>query len=465
MALETTTKLATFTIGASNGTNSIIFSNIPQHYTDLIIYASLRGTSNDGTNYEAIGLVFNNTYANYSTIGGQGTGSSSGSYTETAYRTIGIAPNGGNTANTFGNVVIYIPNYTSSNFKSVYSESAQENNATAAYTSVHSYLNKTTAPVTQITLDSSRTGANWAQYSSVTLYGVKSMRQAMPLTGWASGGTITTDGTYIYHTFTQSNMFVANNSLKNVEVLSVAGGGGSGGQNAGGGGGGGGVLYFNVGYLDAGPYSTVVGSGGSGGYYYTSGSQGSNSFFGSLTASIGGGAGGGGWGTTPLAGGSGGSGGGGGGSTTGTQYAGGSGTSGQGNAGGSGGYNAVVNYTTGGGGGGASAAGSSGGNGAVSSPGNGGNGTSSYSTWGSATSTGQNVSSTYYYGGGGGGGAWNGPANYTTGGYGGGAAGNNGSGTPGTISTGGGASGAGTASATAVGAAGGSGVVIVRYKA
>jgi hypothetical protein len=89
----------------------------------------------------------------------------------------------------------------------------------------------------------------------------------------------------------------------------------------------------------------------------------------------------------------------------------------------------------------------------------GGVGTSTYSSWGLATTTGQNVSGTVFYAGGGGG-----FANYgiSNGGNGGGGAGNggsgNGNGVSGTVNTGGGA-GATYGAATA----GGSGIVIVRY--
>jgi hypothetical protein len=48
-----------------------------------------------------------------------------------------------------------------------------ENNATSSYISMHAYLNTNTAPITSISIDASRTGSNWAQYSSATLYGIR----------------------------------------------------------------------------------------------------------------------------------------------------------------------------------------------------------------------------------------------------------------------------------------------------
>ncbi len=139
----------------------------------------------------------------------------------------------------------------------------------------------------------------------------------------ATGGTITTSGGYTIHKFTSSGTFTATGS-GNIDYLVVgAGGAGSKGDNlSGGGGGGGGVLHSENVAFASGSYSIVVGA-----------SSGLNSSFNGLTA-IGGGYG---WGA------SGGSGGGGGASWGG----GGTGTAGQGYNGG------AANRYAGGGGGGA----------------------------------------------------------------------------------------------------------------
>ena len=96
---------------------------------------------------------------------------------------------------------------------------------------------------------------------------------------------------------------------------------------------------------------------------------------------------------------------------------------------------------------------------------NGGIGLTTFTNWGYATSTGQNVSGTFYYAGGGGGGTNTSPS--TSGGLGGGGAGgyNNSAGvasTAGTANTGGGGGG-NNSSFSVPGAAGGSGLVIIRY--
>ena len=169
-----------------------------------------------------------------------------------------------------------------------------------------------------------------------------------------TGGTLTSDATYYYRTFTgSSNLDISGTSL-NADVLMVAGGGGS-GWDAGGGGGGGGVIIASNKTISVGSYPIVIGSGGT--YVNVSrGTTGSNTTGLSLTAL---GGGGGGYYSATQSGLSGGSGGGGasisgsGGSAT---QSSGAGYIGYGNNGGSG---ASSHYGSGGGGG-AGGAGSSG---------------------------------------------------------------------------------------------------------
>lgn len=104
-----------------------------------------------------------------------------------------------------------------------------------------------------------------------------------------TGGTLTSDATYYYRTFTgSSNLDISGTSL-NADVLMVAGGGGS-GWDAGGGGGGGGVIIASNKTIGVGSYPIVIGSGGT--YVNVSrGSTGNNTTGLSLTA-LGGGGGG-----------------------------------------------------------------------------------------------------------------------------------------------------------------------------
>lgn len=270
----------------------------------------------------------------------------------------------------------------------------------------------------------------------------------------ATGGTVSTDGTYKYHAFTSSGTFDADSSGV-VDILIAAGGAG-GGYDVGGGGGAGGLVYASGVTLGAGSYSVVVGAGGAGSNNissgYTQNQSGSNSSFPNQTTAIGGGKGG------PYvgAGTSGGSGGGGGGNGG----SGASGTTGQGYAG-SNGVSSTSPYSAGGGGGAGGAASGY----ATNGGGHGGIG-ADYSTWATATNTGE--SGRYCGGGGGGGGYDGGSGGGGVGGTGGGGNGHQRSSTTpaesGQANTGGGGGGTGSWSTSGPATGnGGSGIVIIRY--
>ena len=249
----------------------------------------------------------------------------------------------------------------------------------------------------------------------------------------ATGGTITTSGSYKLHAFTtvgSTTFTLTNPTSLSVQVLVLAGGGG-GGRWQGGGGGAGGVVTATQ-TLTAGSYTVIIGDGGAGDTG-SGASNGNNSSFNGLTG-IGGGYGG--AYPSPAAGAAGGCGGGGaynGGGGTGSQgFAGGNGSGSSGGAAGGGGMGSAGQSTTGSSGSGA-----------------GGNGLT------------YTVASTSYLIAGGGGAGQSAP-----GGTGGGGGGGNDSspqnGYAGTINTGGGGGGAGRSGA---GGAGGSGIVIIAYLA
>lgn len=221
----------------------------------------------------------------------------------------------------------------------------------------------------------------------------------------------------------QNGLDLDNPYTTTVESLIVAGGGGG----SSGGGGGGGVISNNAVQIASGVYAIVVGAGGA------ANTNGGDSSFSTLIA-IGGGKGG----AASTNGSDGGSGGGGGGRSGGSPPTGGSGTVSQGNNGGSGSTSSAA-----GGGGGAGGVGS---NASGSNGGNGGSGFSSSIT-GSAV----------LYGGGGGG-QGSGGGSPGTGTDGGGDGSNAGSATAGAANRGAGGGGSGGTPA-----AGGSGVVIIRY--
>jgi hypothetical protein len=423
--MSTYTPIATQTLGSAAA--SVTFSSIPQGYTDLVLVVSGSGSiGND------VRLQFNSdTGSNYSYTTLSGTGSSAVSARATNETSTPLTYYGG-ISTTLGatNQIGYLMNYSNSTtFKSVL---ARANNASSGV-DANVCLWRNTNAINTIRVFPPT--ANFQTGTTVSLYGIQVGDKAQKAQG---GNIVTSDGTYVYHTFTSSGSFIPSEALT-VDYLVVAGGGGGGGRGGGGAGAGG--------YLTASSYSTTantgytvtVGGGGTAGTGIdpnTNGTIGNNSVFATIT-STGGGLGG---GTNGENGGAGGSGGGGGAQSG----AGGAASpAGQGSAGGAG-----SSTPRAGGGGGKSAVGNSG-----SANGNGGAGLAWYDG--------------IVYAGGGGGGCWDNLAAGAGGAGGGGAGGtNNVTGTAGTANRGGGGGGGGhvgTGGNGSAGGAGGSGIVIIRY--
>ena len=459
MPANTYTLIEKITVGAA-GASSITFTSIPQTYTDLKVVISVRDATN---NNGVVKITFNGSATGYTArelVGSGAAASSDTNYTGsgTYYGTEGSSAPSNATASTFSNCEFYIPNYTSSNNKSISADSLYENNGTTAYQSLSAGLWSNSAAITSITV-TQFSGNNFAQYSTAYLYGIakEGVSPSPSSAPYATGGdSIVFDGTYWIHTFYSSGTFTPKKSLT-CDYLVVAGGGGTGATLGGGGGagglrstvtatGGGGSLESAIALANATAYTITVGAGGSGGTTGVSGSNSSIAGSGLTTiTSTGGGAGG------KYNGGSGSSGGsgGGGGAEQGITGAGGAGTANQGYAGARGTSNTA--QFTGGGGGGAGAAGTS------------QNGTDNGGTGGAGVAVAISGSSVTYAGGGGGGGNSSGG---NGGAGGGGKAGNNGgyNATAGTANTGGGAGGGGNGG-TINGTSGGSGIVIIRYAA
>jgi len=152
----------------------VTFSSIPSGYTDLKLVISSRRLT-DSANNDAIGLRFNGLSTSiYSMRNIKGDGSSASSSNAGSVSAIyGYGSNNpaGATASTFSNVDIYIPNYRSSNSKSVSIDGVTENNATAANATLTAGLSTDTAAITSITVIALSSGTI-ATNSTFTLYGV-----------------------------------------------------------------------------------------------------------------------------------------------------------------------------------------------------------------------------------------------------------------------------------------------------
>ena len=438
--MSTYTPIASVTL--SSAQSSVTFSGIPQTYTDLVLVVN-SGTTHSSSTFLA--LEFNgDTGTNYSTTNVYGNGSSAGSARQAnnnyAWTSFFVGQDA--TVSTT-NVITNILNYSNSTTNKTLLSRANRGNSTLDYYGTEAVVSmwRNTAAITSITVKNWRSGVsyNFASGSTFNLYGVANA--SITNTAKATGGdTITTDGTYWYHTFYSSGTFTPTQALT-ADYLVVAGGGGGGqgisGNGEGGGGGagglrctvtatGGGGSLESALSLTAQAYTVTVGAGGA------AGTSGSDSVFSTIT-STGGGRGG----TQASAPAVGGSGGGGYGRDA-TNNTGAAGTSNQGYAGQSG-----VSFTSGGGGGAAEVG-----------------GTDATRDGGDGVATSISGSSVTYAGGGGG---TTGGNTGGTGGTGGGGNGDSGSGPgAGTANTGGGGGG-GRSTASAAGGAGGSGIVIVRY--
>jgi len=442
--------------------SSVTFSNIPQTgYTDLKLVVSARGNYADI--YDVMAIKFNGSSSGYSGKYIQSTGSSASSGNQAPSTYIELLVGGStSTSDTFCNTEVHIPNYTSSNQKSVSADDALETNATTVYSRVYAGLWTGTSAITQIEVGlGTAFGTAYLANSTFSLYGLAAVGTEPAIAPKASGGNIQTDGTYWYHTFFSSGAFVPATPLS-CDYLVVAGGGGGGAASGsatagyGGGGGAGGYRSATGQSLAAQSYAITIGAGGA---KNTNGVDSSIAGTGFTTfTSTGGGFGGNKYyvGRSALYDGA--NGGSGGGAGNNVSNLGGLGNTpstspSQGNSGG-------IGYVGGGnaagsGGGGAGAAGSQGTN--NGSGGAGGAGSNSLSSWASVTNTGV----AGYYAGGGGGGVENDTYTGGAGGAGGGGRGD-GSGqdsTAGTTNTGGGGGGGGDNTAKS----GGSGIVIIRY--
>jgi hypothetical protein len=162
----TYSKLAEVSVG-SGGAATIDFNSIPQNYTDLVLVTSTR-SSLDTVNAN---LRFNQSTNNRTNRMLYGTGSAAASEPGTTIYAYGNVNASARTANTFASATYYIPNYASSNSKSLSIDSAEENNGTLAFASMVASLWSNPSAISQITLTPDI--GNFVQYSTATLYGVK----------------------------------------------------------------------------------------------------------------------------------------------------------------------------------------------------------------------------------------------------------------------------------------------------
>lgn len=150
---------------------AIVFSSIPQTFTDLVIKLSGRSTTADITQY--VTFTFNGSTSGYTfryLFGNGGLGAQV--FTSSGSRADMLGPiiSGANaTANSFGNAEIYLSNYRVSASKSISIDAVMEQNAQEAYPQTWTGLWANNDPITSITINGNTL---FTAFSSATLYGI-----------------------------------------------------------------------------------------------------------------------------------------------------------------------------------------------------------------------------------------------------------------------------------------------------
>lgn len=158
--------IATTTVGAG-GATSIDLTSIPSTFTDLVLLLSARASGSDGT----LAMTFNGVTTGYSYRWLYADGSTPGSNSGSTYY-FGRISNSSNTASTFANQIITIPNYSGAANKTLTADAVSENNGTSALQTLIAGSWANTAAITSISM-TVPFGTSFAQHSTASLYGIK----------------------------------------------------------------------------------------------------------------------------------------------------------------------------------------------------------------------------------------------------------------------------------------------------
>jgi hypothetical protein len=165
--MPTFNQIGAAVIVGSGGQANITFSSIPSTYTDLMIKLSSRAATGGPVD---VLIEFNATGSTYDQKQIQGNGASAAS-SGGAGNQSATSSGSADTASTFANSEIYIPNYLVSTAKNSSTDSVTENNATTAYQTLRATSWTGTAAINAIKLTHNG-GASFAQHTTAYLYGV-----------------------------------------------------------------------------------------------------------------------------------------------------------------------------------------------------------------------------------------------------------------------------------------------------
>jgi hypothetical protein len=168
---------STVTVG-SGGAATINFSSIPATFTDLVVKVSARSAVVDLTTY--IDMTINGdtgAYYDHKNVSGMynSTVTTQTFSNQNSFYLYQMSASNA-TASTFSNIEVYIPNYTSTNSKSISADGVAESNTAtgtnrALALSAGLYHPVSNVAITSITLTGN--GGNFEQYSTASLYGIK----------------------------------------------------------------------------------------------------------------------------------------------------------------------------------------------------------------------------------------------------------------------------------------------------
>jgi len=176
---------STYTLITSNTLSgsaaSVTFSSIPSTYTDLVLIMSMRVDAGGGASVNGfVSFRFNSDSSIlYSTRTLEATGTTASSTSSLNKNILWgqyLSDGSSATANTFSNVEIYIPSYTSTQNKPISISGATESNTSSPYITAVAGLYRNTSAISSVTIypDSSSSPAyNFVSDSSFYLYGIK----------------------------------------------------------------------------------------------------------------------------------------------------------------------------------------------------------------------------------------------------------------------------------------------------
>lgn len=166
---NTYVKIASVTVTGATAA-SMEFTSIPSTYHDLLIVYSAR-TNRAAEVVDNINIGFNGTTTNLTARYLVGTGTAVVSSTS-LNRFGGFATGASATSSTFGNTMVYIPNYAGSTNKSFSVDSVSETNGTTSYQIISAGLWSQTAAISSIAF-TSNTSDSFVTNSTAVLYGIK----------------------------------------------------------------------------------------------------------------------------------------------------------------------------------------------------------------------------------------------------------------------------------------------------